>query len=80
MLAGNGAGGSAAKVDYTTPASPWGVAIGDVDGDGCLDLASANGGAFTVSVYCTNASGGFLPRMDYSVPTTDGRPTSRWRM
>ena len=41
----------AAKVDFTTGSGPWGVAIGDLDGDEKPDLAVANNGAASVSVF-----------------------------
>ena len=41
----------AAKVDFATPPFSYSVAIGDLDGDGRLDLATANGGSNTVSVF-----------------------------
>ena len=44
------AGSFAAKVDFTTGANPYGVAIGDIDGDGKPDLAVTNRGSNTVSV------------------------------
>jgi hypothetical protein len=46
------------KVDFTAGLAPWNVALGDIDGDGKPDLASANGNGSTVSVYRnTSASG-----------------------
>jgi hypothetical protein len=41
----------ASKVDFTVGAKPYSVAIGDVDGDGKPDLAVANAGSNTVSVF-----------------------------
>ena len=35
----NGDGTFAAKVDYTTGTTPQGVAIGDLNGDGCINGA-----------------------------------------
>jgi hypothetical protein len=53
VLRNTGAAGtvsSAAKVDFTTGTRPSSVAIGDVDGDGKPDLATANYSSNTVSV------------------------------
>ena len=41
----------AAKVDYATGSEPRSVSIGDLDGDGKADLAVANEGSSTVSVF-----------------------------
>jgi gliding motility-associated-like protein len=50
-----GAGSFAPKVDLGTGASPYSVAIGDLDGDGKADLAAANYDSNTVSVLRYNA-------------------------
>jgi hypothetical protein len=61
------------KIDFATGNSPQSVAIGDLDGDGKPDLAVANGGANTVSVYRnTSASGSidsrsFATKVDFTV-------------
>ena len=65
-----GAGKFAAKVDYPTGANPSGVAVGDFDGDGLLDLAIANNGAATVSVLLNQGGGAFAAKVDY--PTAAG--------
>ncbi|MFN5430799.1 MAG: FG-GAP-like repeat-containing protein [Cyclobacteriaceae bacterium] len=41
----------AAKIDFATGSGPKSLAIGDLDGDGKADLAVANGGISTVSVF-----------------------------
>ena len=51
-----GSGSFAAKVDFTTGTSPRSVAIGDLDGDGKLDLAVANQGSTNVSVFRNTSS------------------------
>lgn len=59
----------AAKVDYETGTSPRSVAIGDLDGDGKLDLAVANRASNTVSVFENTSSVGvisFAEKVDYS--------------
>ena len=50
----------AAKVDFTTGSGPISVAIGDVDGDGKLDLAVANNGSATVSVFRNTSASGVI--------------------
>jgi hypothetical protein len=49
-IGSSGTPGFAAKVDFTTGNSPYSVAIGDMDGDGKPDLATANSIANQVSV------------------------------
>ena len=50
VLVNRGDGSFQPKVDYGTGHNPESVAIGDVNGDGKADLATANTGADTVSV------------------------------
>ncbi len=47
----------ATKVDFATGVRPYSVAIGDLDGDGRPDLATANAGISTVSVLRNNPQG-----------------------
>ena len=61
----------AAKVDVSTGAGPNFVAIGDLDGDGRADLATANFGSDTVSVVLDTAAAGastpsFAASVDYA--------------
>jgi hypothetical protein len=46
------------KVDFTTGSTPYSVTIGDLDGDGKSDLAIANYGSNTVSVFRNTSVGG----------------------
>ena len=46
----------ATKVDYTVTSGAMGTAIGDIDGDGRMDLAVPNGGSVTVSIFKYNGS------------------------
>ncbi len=67
-----GTGSFAAKADFTTGANPISVAIGDVDGDGRLDLAVANLGTASVSVLRNTATAGsigtgsFVAKVDFA--------------
>jgi 6-phosphogluconolactonase (cycloisomerase 2 family) len=64
-----------AKVDFATGADPYSVAIGDLDGDGKPDLAVANQGSGTVSVYRNTSSSGliaagsFAAKVDFTTGT-----------
>jgi hypothetical protein len=50
VLLGNGDGTFQAKTDYTTRSNPYSVALGDVNGDGKLDIITANYGDNSLSV------------------------------
>jgi hypothetical protein len=54
------AGSFAAKVDFTTGTLPRSVTIGDLNGDGKPDLAVANSGSATVSVYRNTSTSGSI--------------------
>ena len=62
----------AAKVDFATASLPYSVAIGDLDGDGKLDIAIANESNSTVSVFRNTSSSGsitsnsFAGKIDYA--------------
>ena len=53
-------GDFASKVDFATGSNPYSVAIGDLDGDGKPDLAVANRGINTVSVFRNTATSGSI--------------------
>ncbi|MEO9804813.1 MAG: FG-GAP-like repeat-containing protein [Reichenbachiella sp.] len=62
------AGSFADKVDITTGSGPVSVAIGDLDGDGKLDLAVTNRSGNSVSVFENRCSAGtisFAEKVDY---------------
>jgi hypothetical protein len=61
------------RVEFPTGTLPYSVAIGDVSGDGRLDLAVANSGSNTVSVLLGSGTGGFGPKADFG---TGNRPVS----
>jgi hypothetical protein len=66
----------APMVEFVTGATPWGIDIGDIDGDGKLDLATANSTGYNVSILkntCTYGSidaGSFASKVD--VPNSSG--------
>ncbi|HJW76162.1 MAG TPA: FG-GAP-like repeat-containing protein [Thermoleophilia bacterium] len=53
-------------LDYTTAARPEDVAVGDFNGDGKLDLVSANSGAGSVSILLGRGDGTFQASVDYA--------------
>jgi hypothetical protein len=60
------------RVEFGTPAPPWAVATGDLNGDTSLDVVTANGGA-SVSVLLGDGAGGLGPKTDFA---TGNSPTS----
>jgi hypothetical protein len=77
VLIGDGAGGFAAAAGspFAAGSMPAGVALGDVNGDGTLDLVTANYGANTVVVLLGNGSGAFAAASGspFSVGTAPAR-------
>ena len=73
VLLGNGDGTFRPAVNYGTGYGPTSLAIGDVNGDGALDLAVLNSGSRNVSVLLGNEDGTFHSAVNY--PAGDG-PTS----
>lgn len=75
-------------VNSTVGSSPRGVSAADIDGDGKLDVVSANFSPDTVSVLRNTGSGGalgFAPKVDFSVggfsgsnPDSNCHDRSRW--
>ena len=73
VLLGTGTGAFGPHTDYPTGNNPFGLALGDVNGDGRLDVATANYGAGSVSVLVGTGTGAFGPHTDYP---TGGIPRS----
>jgi FG-GAP-like repeat/PASTA domain/FG-GAP repeat len=66
VLLNRGDGSFQAKLDYSTGRVPESVAIGDLNGDGKPDLATANVQSDTVSVLRNRGDGGFQAKLDYA--------------
>ncbi|MEI6508716.1 MAG: FG-GAP-like repeat-containing protein, partial [Bacteroidota bacterium] len=73
-LAGSITSGSfAAKVDFATGTVPSIIVVGDLDGDGKLDLAVSNNSASTISIFRNTSTSGsittssFAAKVDFSV-------------
>lgn len=67
VLLGNGDGTFRERTDYTTGAAGTALAIADVNGDGVLDLVTANQWFGTASVLLGNGDGSFRAKTDYPV-------------
>ena len=65
MLLGNGEGTFGAPVNFGVGNGPRSVAIGDLNGDGKLDLAVANFNSDNVSVLLGNGDGTFQAAVNY---------------
>jgi tetratricopeptide (TPR) repeat protein len=68
ILLGNGDGTFQAPTTYPVGTNPWYVAVGDLNGDGILDLAVSchdNGAAGSVSVLLGNGDGTFQAAQGY---------------
>jgi hypothetical protein len=70
VLLGLVGGGFGAPSAFTVGSDPISVALGDVNGDGKLDVAVANFAGGTVSVLLGNGAGGFGPKTDYPAGAT----------
>src|SRR5437867_2599275 len=69
VLLGNGDGTFQPAQRFTTGGVPRSVAVGDVNGDGRLDLAVANYSSNAVSVLVGNGDGTFQPAQSFAVGT-----------
>jgi len=66
VLLGNGDGTFQSAVRYDVGRQPLSVAIGDLDGDGSPDLATANSDSDDLSVLLGNGDGTFQAAVEYS--------------
>jgi hypothetical protein len=73
VFVNEGDGSYRPKRDYRPGKFPRSVALGDLNGDGKLDLATANNNAGTASVFLNRGGGSFAPRRDYRAG-----PRPRW--
>lgn len=67
VLLNTGAGVFGPKTDYPTGGGAVSVALGDVNGDGRLDIVTANLRSFAVSVLLNVGAGAFGPKTDYPI-------------
>jgi len=67
LLLGNGDGTFQSQVEYGTGGAPFSTAVGDFNGDGKLDVATANPNNNTVSVLLGNGDGTFRAAVNYTV-------------
>ena len=58
-----------AKTDFVTGGGPFSVAVGDFNGDGKFDLATANF-SFSVSILLGTGTGTFGPKSDFATGTS----------
>jgi len=65
VLLGNGDGTFQAKTDFQVGNQPFGITAGDLNGDGTVDLATANYLDGTVSVLFGEGNGAFRPAGTY---------------
>jgi hypothetical protein len=67
ILLGKGDGSFQAALDYGAGTLPFGVAVGDFNRDGTLDLAVGNGESRNVSILLGNGDGTFQSPVNYDI-------------
>ena len=80
VLLANASGGYNAPVNHTTGVTPHVHAVGDLNNDGFVDLATSEGdfeaGTARVTVMLGDGNGGFGPQLDVNAGSTVAFPTS----
>lgn len=66
----------AAKIDYTSGVQPSSIALGDLDADGKVDIATVNSANNTLSVFRNTGAIGTISYANKITYTTSGRPIS----
>jgi hypothetical protein len=69
VLLGNGDGTFGVKTDFATGDRPLFVTLGDVNGDGILDIITANSNSNDASVLLGNGNGTFAAKTDFGTGT-----------
>ncbi|GAA4503766.1 hypothetical protein GCM10023172_29220 [Hymenobacter ginsengisoli] len=65
VFLGTGTGSFGAKTDFATGSAPDGIVLGDVNGDGLLDMLTCNISVNTVSVLLGTGTGSFGAKTDF---------------
>jgi hypothetical protein len=73
VLFGDGHGAFGAPQSHVVGRVPYGIVARDVDGNGTIDLATANNNTADMSVLVGDGAGNFAPSVDYDA---GGLPTS----
>jgi len=73
IFLGDGTGGFGSPVSYEVGRFPYSIVAGDVNGDGTVDLATANNNSTDMSVLIGNGNGTFAASVTYDA---GGLPTS----
>ncbi len=66
VLLGNGDGSFGPKTDFAVGIHPLSVTVGDFNGDGKVDLATANTSLSTVSILLGDGEGSFASKTDFA--------------